>query len=114
MNPAPPPRATQPRLLSPSEVAERLNVSVSTARRIMRGLPHVRLGSGPGRPGGRLRIDLTVLEAWLEAQRVAPPGAVEFQRAPATEPRFGVARSPTTTAAARQADLRAWLAGGRP
>ena len=58
--------ATQPRLLTVDEVAERLGVHrITVYRRIARGdIPAVRLG-GHGAP---LRVDADELERWLYGQ----------------------------------------------
>lgn len=65
---------TQPRLLTPSEVAQELRVSVRTLYRLIRGdaLPAIRVGK-------QLRISQNALESWLERPRYAgvpPPASV--------------------------------------
>jgi excisionase family DNA binding protein len=91
------PRALEPPLLSPQQVAERCNVSASTVvAAIQRGeLRAARLGR-------RYRIAEEAVTAWIESQTVRPPGrpVVPFGSLP--EP---VARPPARDEAGSAARL---------
>lgn len=67
----PPSTPRYQRLLKPADVAVRLAVSRAQAYRIMRRMPHQKIGRS-------LRVDETDFVAWLDAQTLPPqPSSVE-------------------------------------
>ena len=69
-------------LLSPKDVAERLQVSLRTAQKIMRSVPHINIGSGT--KNEHLRISEELLDEYIRNRTVVPSLPVQTRfRAPA-------------------------------
>ena len=57
-------------LLSSRDVADRLQVNIRTAQKIIRSIPHVNIGTG--RKNEHLRITEEMLEAYISERTVVP------------------------------------------
>lgn len=86
------------RLLTAADVAEQLSVSETTARRIMRQVGTVRLGSGPG---CAVRVRQEALEKWLGGREEAPVSVVGVADVAVPE----VSPKPATGTSGRAAEL---------
>ncbi len=59
-----------PRLLTSADVAERLQVNIRTAQKIIRSIPHINIGAG--KKNEHLRITEEMLEEYLNERIVMP------------------------------------------
>ena len=64
------PAAVIPRLLTSADVAERLQVNIRTAQRIIRSMPHINIGTG--KKNEHLRITEEMLESYINERTVIP------------------------------------------
>lgn len=72
------------RLLSSRDVAERLQVNIRTAQRIIRSIPHVNIGTG--RKNEHLRVTEEMLGEYI-AERTVVPSSAPVSRGKAVAPR---------------------------
>ena len=69
-------------MLSPDDVAARLNCSAETARRLMRQMGAVDISPNPDRKYRMLRVAVGRLEAYLAGQVVQTPPALDTLNTP--------------------------------
>ena len=78
-----------PRLLTSADVAERLQVNIRTAQKIMRSIPHINIGTG--KKNEHLRITEDMLEEYINARIVMPSRPVLNNQNPQIVPQIRAA-----------------------
>ena len=75
-------------LLSSRDVADRLQVNIRTAQKIIRSIPHVNIGTG--RKNEHLRITEEMLEAYISERTVVPCNPVLSRMKKSVRPKVPV------------------------
>ena len=85
------PAAVIPRLLTSADVAERLQVNIRTAQRIIRSMPHINIGTG--KKNEHLRITEEMLESYINERTVIPSRPCIRDKKTQIVPRIGSANT---------------------
>ena len=78
-----------PRLLPSADVAERLQVNIRTAQKIIRSIPHINIDTG--KKNEHLRITEDMLEEYINARIVMPSRPMLSNKNPQIVPRIRAA-----------------------